>query len=284
MLRYEDIIFTVQTFAELGLERIRVTGGEPLVRKNIAYLIDELTKISGIREITLTTNGTLLAPMAENLYAAGVRRVNISLDSLRSDRYKFITGGFEMEKTMAGIEAAKALGMSPIKINCVAIRGFNDDEILNFCDFAAEHGVTARFIEFMPIGNSIDWKKENIISGGEILERIAEYHTIEALPKAEHTGPARNYKLSNGATIGIITPMSNHFCGECDKIRLTADGKLRACLLSDKEADIAEAVRAKDKDALIKLLKTALHMKEDEHSVGMDSKDKFNRTMSGIGG
>ena len=283
LLRYEDLVFAVECFAELGLERVRVTGGEPLVRKNITHLLEALTAIKGIKEVSLTTNATILPVLAAKIAQAGVKRINISLDSLQEERYKYITGGFSLKNVTNGIAAAKEQGMAPIKINCVAIRGFNDDEILDFCGFAANEDVQVRFIEFMPIGNSADWKKENIITGKEIVKLVSSKYTVAELPKSSEAGPAKNYKLSNGAIIGIITPMSDHFCTSCDKIRFTADGKLRPCLLSDKEVNAAEAVRSKDKEALRGLLMDALSLKEPEHSIGMD-KMKFRRTMSKIGG
>lgn len=284
ILRYEDMLFIVEQFAELGVERIRVTGGEPLVRKNLIYFLGELTAIKGIKDVSLTTNGTLLNKYAEGLYSAGVKRLNISLDSLREDRFRYITGGYSFEGTMSGIEKVRALGFAPIKINVVAIKGFNDDEIYDFCQFAAAKNVIVRFIEFMPIGNSLEWKKENIISGKEIIEHIGKKYEVKALPKNPDAGPARNFELSNGAQIGIITPISEHFCGECDKIRLTADGKLRPCLLSDKEYSIAEAAASKDKDALRLGLTAALGLKDVEHTVVIGDNGEFKRTMSKIGG
>lgn len=284
MLRYEEILFASEVFAELGVERIRVTGGEPLVRRNIPFFLSKLHQIPGIKEITITTNGTMLEGLAEDIYNAGVRRLNISLDSLIAERYKYVTGGFDSDRTLRGIKKAQEIGFKPIKINSVVVKGFNDDEIIPFCEFAAENDFTVRFIEFMPIGNSNDWKKENILSGHDILEKIKQQYTVTELPKAPDTGPAKNYRLSNGATIGVITPMTDHFCSSCDKLRLTADGKIRPCLLSDKEVSIIDAVRARDKNALTGLIRQALGLKSEEHSISVDSKDKFSRTMSKIGG
>lgn len=285
ILRYEDLIFAINTFAELGINKIRVTGGEPLVRKNISFFMKEITQINGIEEVTLTTNGSLLSRFADDIYNAGIKRINISLDSLKKDRYANITGGFDLDTVIDGLKAAKSARLSPIKINAVAIKGFNDDEIIDFCHFAADNDVNVRFIEFMPIGNSVDWKKDNIITGDEILDRISKQFTVKPIKRLKNAGPAVNYQLSNGAKIGVITPISNHFCSDCDKLRLTSDGKIRPCLLSDNEIDISEFIKQKDQKALKTALLESLNIKDDQHHIqdGNDD-DKFKRTMSKIGG
>jgi cyclic pyranopterin phosphate synthase len=269
--------------AKLGVERIRVTGGEPLVRKGITDFLAKLMAIDGINEVNLTTNGSLLTQYAQAIYDAGVKRLNISLDSLQEERFSHISGGFSARKIIEAIDFSKSIGFR-IKVNCVLIKDFNDDELIDFCNFAAARDVTVRFIEFMPIGNSPDWKRENILTGKEILERISARFTATERPKDINTGPARNYKLSNGATIGVITPMSEHFCTACDKLRLTSDGKIRPCLLSDKEISITEAVINQDEAALVSLFKASLGLKDGDHSVDLDSKYDFKRTISKIGG
>ncbi|KAA0257664.1 GTP 3',8-cyclase MoaA [Deferribacter autotrophicus] len=285
ILSYEDILFVVKTLAEVGIKKVRVTGGEPLVRKNITYLFRELGKIQGIQDITFTTNGSLLKKFAKDIYEAGVRRINISLDSLKKDRYEFITGGFDLEAIIDSIKYAKEVGFKPIKINVVAIKGFNDDEILDFCEFSAENDLNVRFIEFMPLESSMEWKKENIITGKEILEKISKKYELKHLEKENLSGPSDNYLLSNGAKIGIITPISNHFCATCDKLRLTADGKLRPCLLSDYEIDLKPAIINSDAELLLKLIQDSLHLKAEKHPVDCDLANKrFGRHMSEIGG
>lgn len=285
ILRYEEILLAVQAFARLGVRKVRVTGGEPLVRKGIVSLLQQITATEGIEEVTLTTNGALLGEMAPAIFAAGVRRINVSLDSLRPERFAQITGGFSYDNTLSSILAAKEAGLSPIKANAVLIRGFNDDELHDFCAFSAQTGIVVRFIEFMPIGNSSGWTKENIITGAEILSRIAEKYGIEPVAKEHGAGPAQNYRLSNGGKIGIITPISNHFCSECDKLRLTADGKIRPCLLSDSEVDVSDAIRAGDLNALTARIIEGLHLKEKEHTIiAGERNDRFRRTMSKIGG
>lgn len=285
ILKYEDMLFAVNVFSKLGIEKVRITGGEPLVRKNISYFIGEITKIPTIKEVTLTTNGSLLKNFAGVIYDAGIRRINISLDSLKKERYQYITGGFDINKLLLGIKEAKNAGINPIKINVVAIKGFNDDEIIDFCEFASKNDLNVRFIEFMPIGNKIEWTKEHIITGQEILEIISRNYEISPVKRSNFEGPAVNYLLSNGAKVGIITPISNHFCGDCDKLRLTADGKLRPCLLSDKEIDIFEALKCKDEKMLRELIMNSLNLKALDHNISNEvCNEEFSRTMSKIGG
>lgn len=285
ILKYEDTLFAVESFSKLGIEKVRITGGEPLVRKNITFLISEISKIKGIKEITLTTNGSLLGKYASDIYNAGIRRINISLDSLKQERYEYITGGFKLDEILEGINKALKVGLNPIKINVVAIKTFNDDEILDFCDFAAVNDLNVRFIEFMPIGNKIEWRKEHIITGEEILKIIAKKYSYERVEKTNFDGPAINYRLSNGAKIGIITPISNHFCSECDKLRLTADGKLRPCLLSDKEIDLYDEIKNRDFDKFKEKIRESLNLKEMVHNISSEGcTAQFKRTMSKIGG
>lgn len=284
ILRYEDILFASEVFASLGVNRIRITGGEPLVRKDLCQFLDKLTKIDNIQEVMLTTNGSLLNKYAKDLYEAGVKRLNISLDSLKQERNKYITGVDKTEDILAGIKKAAEIGFKPIKVNSVIIRDFNDDEIVNFAELSAKYNIICRFIEFMPIGNSENWNEKNIVYGSEILERLSTFEP-KIMEKDINSGPAVNYKLNNGGIIGIITPISKHFCSECDKLRITADGKIRPCLLSDNEIDIKEALQSRDKDLLINKIMQALNIKHDEHNVSAgDENYDFKRTMSKIGG
>lgn len=284
ILRYEDILFASEVFASLGVNRIRITGGEPLVRKGICQFLDKLTKIENISEVMLTTNGSLLEKYAADLYNAGVKRLNISLDSLIPERNKYITGVDKTDAILAGIKKAAETGFAPIKVNSVIIRDFNDDEIIKFAELSVKYNIICRFIEFMPIGNSENWNEKNIVYGSEIIERLKDFEPQEML-KDKNSGPAVNYKLNNGGIIGIITPISKHFCSECDKLRITADGKIRPCLLSDNEIDIKKAIKDKDKEMLIKQIMQSLNIKHNEHNIttGEQNHD-FKRTMSKIGG
>ncbi|MGB9730825.1 GTP 3',8-cyclase MoaA [Calditerrivibrio nitroreducens] len=284
ILRYEDLIFALKIFSKYGIKKIRLTGGEPLVRKGLTNFISNIKSETDIEEITLTTNGSLLTQFAENLKKAGINRINVSIDSLKPERYQLITGGFDLNNIIDGIKSAQDAGLFPIKINTVLIKGFNDDEIVDFCHFAADNNVTVRFIEFMPIGNSIGWNKDAIIRGKEILDIIREHFSLTKIEKHKFEGPALNYKLSNGARIGIITPISNHFCGECDKLRITPDGKLRPCLLSDREIDLTYAIKMRDEDLFLKKIKESLDIKDWSHHISDCESIKFNRTMSKIGG
>jgi cyclic pyranopterin phosphate synthase len=282
-LTYEELLFVVSVFAKRGINRIRLTGGEPLVRNNLTDFISQLNNIEGMKDVTLTTNGLLLGKYADKLADVGLCRLNISLDSLKEEKYNHITqvGGFD--RVMAGIDTALAKGFSPVKVNVVVIRGFNDDEIPDFCRFAAEKNVIVRFIEFMPIGNSPDWN-EKIVSGQEVIDIIRKEFGVKKVEKTPGTGPAERYVLSNGAEIGIITPISNHFCDKCDKLRLTADGNLRLCLLSDKELSVKEAARARDVNLMNKIIEEALGLKQFKHEINLTDSTRFCRTMSKIGG
>lgn len=285
ILSYEEMLSVIEVFVELGVKKVRVTGGEPLVRRGISVFLDKIGKLNGIEEVTLTTNGSMLRKFADDIKAAGIKRINVSLDSLKPDRYAEITGGFSMGNILEGIKYAQEIGIGPIKTNTVAIKGFNEDEILDFCEFAAVNNINARFIEFMPVGNFSTWKECGMISGKEILDIIKTKYTCEEIKKDNLAGPAQNYRLSNGAKIGIITPISNHFCADCDKLRITADGKLRPCLLSDAEIDILEVVRKGDKEALKNAIISGLDMKEKEHRLISEKQDEgYKRTMSKIGG
>lgn len=284
ILRYEDILFASEVFASLGVNRIRITGGEPLVREGICRFLDKLTKIENIQEVMLTTNGALLEKYSEDLYKAGVKRLNISLDSLIPEKNKYITGVDKTDEVLAGIKKAAETGFTPIKVNSVIIRDFNDDEIINFAELSAKYNIICRFIEFMPIGNSENWSEKNIVYGDEIIKCLKDFEPQE-MPKDKNSGPAVNYKLNNGGIIGIITPISKHFCSECDKLRITADGKIRPCLLSDNEIDIKEALQTRDKELLVKQIMQSLNIKHDEHSITIEEQNHdFKRTMSKIGG
>jgi len=285
ILSYEEMLFAVNVFCDLGVKKVRVTGGEPLVRRDIGSFLERLGKIEKLKEVTLTTNGALLEKYTDQIKNAGIQRVNVSLDSLKVDRFQDITGGFSLEKIIDGIKHAQRSGIGPVKTNMVVIKGYNDDEILDFCEFSATNRIITRFIEFMPVGNFSEWKEENILFGKDILNIIKTKYELKEIKKAKLGGPAQNYELSNGAMIGIITPISNHFCHECDKLRLTADGKLRPCLLSDQEIDLVPAIKKGDKDALRELIIKGLNIKDQEHKVLSEKRnDGYKRTMSKIGG
>jgi cyclic pyranopterin phosphate synthase len=285
ILSYEDLLFAIKVFCDIGVKKVRVTGGEPLVRKDIGGFLASLGGLSSLEEVTLTTNGALLQKYTEDIKKSGIRRINVSLDSLKAERYKDITGGFDLDRIIDGIKHAQRSGIGPIKTNMVVIKGYNDDEILDFCEFSAKNRIITRFIEFMPVGNFSEWKEENIIYGSDILNIIKSRYGITEVKKPKLAGPAQNFELSNGAMIGIITPISNHFCHDCDKLRLTSDGKLRPCLLSDKEIDLVKPIKDRDEKALTDAIFEGLNIKDKEHKVLSEKRDDgFKRTMSKIGG
>lgn len=293
ILSLEEFEKITEVAAELGIRKIRLTGGEPLVRKGLVDFIKKLNELPGLEEITLTTNGTLLAGMAKELKEAGLERVNISLDTLHADRFKEITRHGLLEDVMAGIEAAKKAGLLPIKINTVLIKGFNDDEIGDFIKLSVEEGIVVRFIELMPIGGCAAWSSEHYISAGEILKRHPELIPIEEKPTEvsyKNSGPARYYSLADGTgKIGFIDPVSHSFCSECNRIRLTADGKIKPCLHSDEEIDIKAALRCGEsdeekKEEIRKALVETIFQKPQDHQFKKDGEGAIKRDMYKIGG
>jgi cyclic pyranopterin phosphate synthase len=294
ILRYEEIVRVLRVAAGIGVRKIRITGGEPLVRKNIPYLIQLIRDIDGIKDLSLTTNGTLLEKYAGELAAAGLNRVNVSLDSLKPDRYREITRGGDIDAVFKGIEAARKAGLVPVKINMVPIRGLNDDEITDFAGMTLDSPYQVRFIEFMPFGTRGLWKPERFIPAGEIRSVVETAGRLSPV-KLRKSGPARYFKFDSAAgVIGFISPLSNHFCGECNRLRLTADGKLRPCLFSETEIDLKPALRSDGPDKEIeRLIRLSIEVKPEGHNIRlqdaylnrlMDNRRVCGRPMSKIGG
>jgi cyclic pyranopterin phosphate synthase len=282
ILSYEEIYRVAVAAAELGIKKVRITGGEPLVRIGLSRLIQMLAQIDTIDDIALTTNGTLLAQYAEELKAAGLRRVNISLDSLKADRFKQITRVGNLDDVLAGIEAAGAAGLNPIKINMVVMAGVNDDELLDFARKTVEDGWHVRFIEHMPFNQEM--ARTSFVPVNVIRERLAALGELEPCT-FKGNGPAKYYRLprANG-TIGFITPISEHFCFRCNRLRLTADGKLRPCLLSEKEFDLRQPLRSGISDEeLKKLIKRAVANKPRQHKLAQGYVPQ-DRPFSQVGG
>lgn len=282
ILSYEEIHRVATAAAELGIKKVRITGGEPLVRIGLSRLVQMLAQIDTIDDIALTTNGTLLARYAEELKTAGLRRVNISLDTLKADKFRQITRGGDLADVLAGIEAASAAGLNPIKINVVAMAGINDDELLDFAHKTVADGWHVRFIEHMPFNREM--AATSFISVNELRERLAVLGELEPCT-FKGNGPAKYYRLpeANG-TIGFITPISDHFCFNCNRLRLTADGKLRPCLLSEGETDLRQPLRngisAKE---LKKLIKKAADSKPRQHKLARGCVPQ-DRPFSQVGG
>lgn len=285
ILSYEEIIRIVRIAARLGVRKIRLTGGEPLIRKNLTYLVSSINAIEGIDDISLTTNGLLLKKLARPLAAAGLKRVNISLDTFRPDRYKEITRGGTISKVLEGIKEAEQAGILPIKINMVPIRGFNDDEIEAFARLTIKTPYHIRFIEFMPIGAREMWSQEKYIPTDEIKEKVSAIAPLVPV-RMRKSGPARYFRFENAAgVIGFISPLTHHFCSSCNRLRLTADGKLRPCLFSETEIDLKSALRSGSPDEeLERLLRLSIEVKPQGHSLGHEKPLTMLRPMSKIGG
>ncbi|HAM51233.1 MAG TPA: GTP 3',8-cyclase MoaA [Nitrospiraceae bacterium] len=285
ILTYEEIVRVVRLAAALGVRKIRITGGEPLVRKNIVYLIESLRTIKPIEDICLTTNGILLENYAKDLASAGLSRVNISLDSFKPDRYRQMTRGGDITKVMKGIQAAEDAGLMPLKINMVPIRFLNDDEIEDFARLTLQIPYHVRFIEFMPMGPQGLWNSERYIASDSlkaVVERIGPLVPV----RLRRTGPARYFRF-NGArgVIGFISALTHHFCGDCNRLRITSDGKLRPCLFSETEIDLKPALRNYSSDKEIqRLLRLSIEVKPVGHNIQQRTDLLSLKTMSRIGG
>ncbi|HAZ31246.1 MAG TPA: GTP 3',8-cyclase MoaA [Dehalococcoidia bacterium] len=284
ILSYEEICLVARAASELGISKVRLTGGEPLVRAHLSGLIGMLAEVEGIDDLSLTTNGVILSRYARELKAAGLKRVNISLDSLQPDRFEQITRAGKLEDTLLGIEAARAAGLQPIKINMVVMRGVNDDEIADFALLTRENGWHVRFIEFMPIGEDEQERKGKFMPVSEIIERIESLGILEP-HSLDGNGPARYFHLPQAkGTIGFIGPVSEHFCFRCNRLRLTAEGKLRPCLLADEEIDLRGPLRrGASVDELKRLIEQATEAKPEGHKLECGTTAR-NRTMCQIGG
>lgn len=285
ILSYEEIIRVVRIAADFGVRRIRITGGEPLTRRNLPYLISSINQIKGIEDISLTTNGQLLSQYIHQLALAGLKRVNISLDSLDPDRYRTITRGGDIGRVLGGIEETERIGLLPIKINMVPVRGFNDDEIENFARMSIITPYHIRFIEFMPIGAKEFWSIERYMPADEIRERVSSVAPLAPV-KLEKSGPAKYFKFTGAkGVIGFISPISNHFCSSCNRLRLTSEGKIRPCLFSETEIDLKSAMRrgATD-DEIARLLKLSADIKPSGHNIKDGEVSEYLKPISKIGG
>jgi len=287
ILTYEEIIKVVKASKEIGIDTVRITGGEPLIRKNLPYLIEKIHEIEGINDLAITTNGILLWKLLPQLTKAGLKRVNISLDSLKKERFFKITRQDALDDVLKSIETCLENSLTPIKINMVVIKGINHDEILDFAKLTENKPIIVRFIEYMPWGSINKWDKERIIKASEIKD-IIEKEFGKILPVSTTSkGPAVNYYIQGfKGNIGFITPLSEHFCGNCNRIRLTADGKLRLCLFSRNEIDIKSKIRSDASiEELSHFITNAIYKKPEKIDITSHLKDhNHNREMSQIGG
>jgi cyclic pyranopterin phosphate synthase len=288
MLSYEEMEYVCEIFVSLGIEKIRLTGGEPMLRKDIETIVSKLTKLKpALRDLALTTNGYFLPERAQSLKDAGLDRVTISLDSLKRDIFKRMTGVDVLDKVLAGIAAAKKAGLEPIKINAVIVRGHNEDEVADFAAFAREHDVKMRFIEFMPLDSGHEWSRGDVVSGKEIRERISERFPLVGVDVARGSDTSSRYRFADGAPgeIGIIAPVTEPFCGACSRIRLTADGQIRTCLFSTVEHSLRDVVRSgASRDEIIDYIEAVVLKKEPRHFINDPDFVTPSRTMSFIGG
>jgi len=287
ILQYEEIHRLVSVAVPLGISHVRITGGEPLVRRGVVPFIASLRDITGIEDISVTTNGVLLEEMASGLRDAGISRLNISLDSLDPKRFAGITGSDAWHKVWRGIEAAERCRFDPIKINMVPVKGVNDDEVVAFARLTVDRRIHVRFIEFMPIGANDRWHTDACVPASEIREAIEKvFGPLERADPGRGAGPSQNYRIPRGqGVIGLISPITKHFCESCRRLRLTADGKIRPCLLSDTEIDIKSPMRGGCSDTeLERLLRFALEIKPERHYVTESPGGCTARTMSRIGG
>ena len=292
ILRYEELALVIRAAAELGIRKVRLTGGEPLVRLGLVDFVAQIARTPGIDDLSMTTNGTLLARHAAGLAAAGLQRVNISLDTLQPDRFRQITRLGSLEDVLDGVKAAKAAGLVPIKFNTVVVRGLNDDEVVDLARRTRADGWHVRFIELMPIGANSGWASDGIVPVTEMKHRIEEaLGPLQPVHGPVGNGPARYYLLPGATgtsivagTIGFIGAQTEHFCPTCNRLRLTADGRLRPCLLSDAEIDLHGPLRAgADLETVKAILAQAIRSKPARHHLH-DALPPQARSMSEIGG
>ncbi|HEY0761620.1 MAG TPA: GTP 3',8-cyclase MoaA [Pyrinomonadaceae bacterium] len=289
MLSYEEIDYVCEIFVSLGIEKLRLTGGEPMLRRDIETIIRKLTRLkdSGLRDLALTTNGYYLPDRAQSLKDAGLDRVTISLDSLKRDVFKRMTGVDVLDKVLAGIEAAKKAELDPIKINAVIVRGHNEDEVADFAAFARDYDVKMRYIEFMPLDSGHEWSRDDVVSGKEIRERISERFPLVRVDEVRGSETSSRYRFADGAPgeIGIIAPVTEPFCGACSRIRLTADGQIRTCLFSTVEHSLRDVVRSgASREEIIDYIRSVIMKKEPRHFINDPGFVAPSRTMSFIGG
>lgn len=294
ILTFEEIERICEIFVSLGIEKIRLTGGEPLLRKDVETLVEKIAVLKSplengnyLKDLALTTNGHTLPQRAENLKKAGLDRVTISLDSLKRENFKDITGVDKLENVLEAIEAAKKANLNPVRINAVVVRGRNDDEIVDLAKFARENGVSMRYIEFMPLDSGHDWSREMLVSGREIRRKIEQIFPLKLKDATRGAETAWKYEFADGAPgeIGIIAPVTEMFCGQCSRIRLTADGQIRTCLFSTEEYSLRDVLRSgANRAEIIDFIRDIVYKKEPKHYINEQNFAPASRSMSFIGG
>lgn len=286
ILSFEEIERVVRVAVGLGIQKIRLTGGEPLLRNGVEDLVARIAKVPGIQDLAMTTNGFLFPEKARKLRDAGLSRISFSLDSLDAANFKKITGRDGLEEVLTSIQLAQDLGFSPVKVNAVVIRDINDHEIVALAEFAREHNLSFRFIEFMPLDSARAWLKEMVVPGREVLKRLQEHFALKPVRSANPAETASRWAFEDGrGEIGIIAPVSEPFCGHCNRLRMTADGKIRTCLFSVTEHDLRSMLREGDSDEeIVEWLKGVVWQKEARHHIGEVDFVPASRSMSCIGG
>jgi cyclic pyranopterin phosphate synthase len=296
ILTFEEITRLARLFIALGVEEIRLTGGEPLARMDLEVLVSQLSKLTGLKDLSLTTNGVFLTSKAAALAEAGLKRINVSLDTLNADRFRQITKRGDLEKVLEGLFTAKRAGLQPIKINAVIERGVNDGDILELVEFSRQHGFGLRFIEFMDVGNSNSWKSDKMVSKTEILATIHDRYPLREVGRDQGTAPSVDYEFVDGqGDIGVIASVTAPFCSSCTRVRLTADGKLVTCLFSETGHDLKSMIRKNASDETLSEFISAVWRKRKDrysderlealHSIqGYQSKDHKKIEMISLGG
>jgi cyclic pyranopterin phosphate synthase len=298
ILTFEEIVEICGIFVSLGIEKIRLTGGEPLLRKDIEKLVEKLSELKDpksetqtpkLRDLALTTNGFSLERRAEDLKKAGLDRVTVSLDSLKKENFKRITGVDKLDEVLTAIEAAQRAGLEPVRVNAVIVRGTNDDEIVDLARFALENAISMRFIEYMPLDSAHEWDRKLVVSGREIFKRIDEILPLELKDSTRGSETAWKYSFANdpgnSGEIGIIAPVTEMFCGACSRIRLTADGQIRTCLFSTNEHNLRDRLRSGATRAeIIEFIREVVFQKEPRHYINDAQFAPASRSMSFIGG
>ena len=286
LLSFEEIQRVGQIVSRMGINRLRLTGGEPLMRKNLPVLIKMLSEIDGIDDIAMTTNAYFLKDQAQSLKDAGLKRLNVSLDALDPEKFRDVNRRDCLQSVLDGLDMARKVGFKSIKINAVAVRNFSETEIMGLIEMGRSEGFEIRFIEFMPLDSDKVWERDKVLFGHEIIDLIKENYELIPIDNSLEIGPASEYNFADGkGKVGIITAVSNPFCDHCNRIRMTADGKLRTCLFSTNETDLKELIRSGATDEnIIEALNQAVLIKEPGHKINLDDFERPTRAMHAIGG
>ena len=286
LLSFEEIQRVAQIVSRMGINRLRLTGGEPLMRKNLPALIKMLNEVDGIDDIAMTTNAYFLKDQAQGLKNAGLKRLNVSLDALDPEKFRDVNRRDCLQSVLDGLDTARKVGFKSIKINAVAVRNFSESEIMSLIEMGRSDGFEIRFIEFMPLDSDKVWERDKVLFGHEIIDMIKKNYELIPIDNSLEIGPASEYNFADGkGKIGIITAVSNPFCDHCNRIRMTADGKLRTCLFSTNETNLKELIRSGATDeTIIETIKQAVLVKEPGHKINLDDFERPTRAMHAIGG